>query len=190
MLDGNDGSNAGSNKPDELMFSSIKLTPLVHHQQRAQQGEQSNTPLPSPAHIPQTSSPIADHTHDGVASDRANESTENSSQSTDAGAPCLVFETSASPGCSGSANNVPEESKGKAQEVSYDCQSAEGLAHLVAQGCLLHPLTPPQHANAPVIPPSSSIASKMGDRASCSTGRVNFQGIKPPKKNTLPQGGG
>ena len=187
MLDEDDGSNAGSNEPDEPAFSSIRLTPLVHHQQRAQQGEHTNTPLPSPAHILQTSSPVADHTHDRVASDGADESTENSSQNTGVGVPCSVSETSALTGCSGSANKAPTGSRGKAREVTYDLQSAEGLARLVAQGRALHPPTLPQRANAPVIPPPSSIASRVGDRAGYSTGRVNFQGIKPPKKNTLPQ---
>ena len=187
MPDEDDGSNAGSDESDEPAFSSIRLTPLVHHQQRAQQGEHTNTPLPSPAHTPQTSSPVADHTHDRVASDRADESTENSSQNTGVGVPHSASETSASTACSGSANKAPTGSRGKAREVTYDLQSAEGLARLVAQGRVLHPPTPPQRANAPVIPPPSSIASRVGDRAGHSTGRVNFQGIKPLKKNTLPQ---
>ena len=55
MPDEDGGSNTGSDEPDELVFPSIKLTPLVHHQQHTQQGEQANTPLPSPAHTPQTS---------------------------------------------------------------------------------------------------------------------------------------
>ena len=101
--------------------------------------------------------------------------------------PHSVSETSASTACSGSMNKAPAGSRGKVQEISCNRRSAEGLAHLVAQGRALHPPTPPQRANAPVIPPPSSIASRMGDRAGRSTGRVNFQGIKPPKKNTLPQ---
>ena len=114
MLDEDDGSNAGSDEPDELAFSSIKLTPLMHHQQCAQQGEHTNTPLPSPAHTPQASSPVADHTHDRVASDGADESTENSSQNTGVGVPRSASETSASTGCSSSANKAPTGSRGKA----------------------------------------------------------------------------
>ena len=75
MLNENDGSNTDSDEPDELVFCFIKFTPLVHHQQHAQQEKQENTSLLSPTRTPQTSSPVADHTHDRVASD---ESTENS----------------------------------------------------------------------------------------------------------------
>ena len=49
MPDEDDGSNAGSDEPNELAFSSIKLTPLVHLQQQTQQGEHANTLLPSSA---------------------------------------------------------------------------------------------------------------------------------------------